>query len=350
MTSCAVRCAIRRWVLLLAFLPALEAHAQEAAARPRPLPEWEPGDWWIVAANVAVNRSWNPEIPRAERGLVTAGSYYGMGVFTIEWRFEVQEPEAVNAGGDICDVITVRPHRLPRGERDDTGGEPLWTLWIRRDDGSLARGAWKLRDSICGTGGAVRREGEGSRDFRERRPVVWKEQALVPLDVPLLPVSLADLHPLAEYRGRKMLKYIDDWLEMERYQTVEVLEETAFGQRRMLVLVTLWDENYGEQYQLWVPGYPWWVEWHYPPPRGRIDTTWLLRARLVEFGKRGEKGTRVPPLFVREPPPTGPRTPARRAVAPAPVRSSSWPILVAGLAGVLFGFAAAVLLFRRRRA
>ena len=249
----------------------------------RGLPAWQEGDWWVVSADILTDdRLVNPE----KKGkLVSASLPDDRGVFSVETRFQVEKPTIVKR--EVCDVISIRVHRLPSWLKDETEGEPLWKLFIRKSDGTLAKYEWKLRQwpFVAGEVQSV-----GSRELKEHMPVAHSMAGLVPLDVPLLSHPLGEIRPL--YDRQKVLTYDkDEWTAHPRKETIEVYEDRVLGKKQKVVVITIWGPDIGFRRQVWVPGYPWWVEWSQMDQDGLVRSG-ILRARMVAFGNRA-RGRKV---------------------------------------------------------
>jgi hypothetical protein len=78
-------------------------------------------------------------------------------------------------------------------------------------------------------------------------------------------------------------------------QSLYVCDDKVFGAVKNLIVVTLAGD--GEVRSMtWILGLPWWVEWRSIRSDGSFPLERFMRARLVAFGKKGEKGTIVPPI------------------------------------------------------
>lgn len=269
-------------LVILAALGAKGGAGQEGQPPRRGLPVWEQGDWWIVSADILVNDGKNPE--KKDVPLLPATMPSPRSTFTMEFKFQVDEQAKV--GDELCDLISIHPHKLPTGVVDETGGEPLWRLFIRTSDGTLAKFEWKLRQGICLVSGKV--EHEGSLGYEAHQPVVHYIDERVPRDVPFLLKPLAEMKALTD--NMKILKFTDEFTAEPRSQTTEVYEDNVLGKRQKVVVVTICGQGIGFRREVWVPGYPWWVEWTGMDADGLVRPG-ILRSRLVEFG--GKDGSRT---------------------------------------------------------
>lgn len=260
------------------------AHAAEERRSTGFIPKWGKGDWWDVASDFVVTRENNPELPPR---LGVAGAPSAFTVFRVLHRFTVRETAEI--GGVPCHVIDITAARVPNRVKDDTGGSPLWTLYIREDDGTLARYAWALRSPPCHVTGPV--EQEGSRNCKSRLPVVPVVDQQVPLDVPFF--GKVSSPPEFLFERDKKLDFVDEWNRQRQTQVIGVVDDLVFGKRQRVVVVTISGEGIGSRCQKWVAGYPWWLTWSRSGTGGRVEYG-LLRARLVKYGSVGEPGRPVP--------------------------------------------------------
>jgi len=258
--------------------------AAEEARGARFIPRWSKGDWWDVASDYVVSRENNPDLPPA---LVSASAPVQLTVLSVLHRFTARGTAEV--GGVRCHVIEITAARVPDRVKDDTGGSPLWTLYVREDDGTLARYAWALHSYPCYVTGPV--EQEGSRDCKSRLPVVPVVRQQVPLDVPLL--SKVSSPPEFLFERDKKLDFVDELNRHKQTQVIGVVDDIVFGKRQRVVVVTLSGEQFGVRCQKWVAGYPWWLTWSRSGTGGSVESG-LLRARLVKYGSAGEPGRPVP--------------------------------------------------------
>ncbi len=275
----------------------------EVARLQRGLPSWKQGDWWTVTSDILVD---DPNNPESAGRLAVPGKPAERSVFSITHRFVVEKNESVK--GEDCDRIGIYVEKLPKNVSDDTEGKPLWTLSIRRSDGSLARLEWCLRKYPCYTEGKI--DKKGSRDFPNHLPAVSRISQSVPLDVPLIPVPLGKLRALGEHENT--LRYKDQWAQppetpdssvpkavrdrwkrLEQTQTTSVHEEVVMGKRQKLAVVSIWGQAIGERTQVWVAGYPWWIEWMRSAVVDGKVIGGVFRAKLVSFGEADSEGKKV---------------------------------------------------------
>jgi len=183
-----------------------------------------------------------------------------------------------------CAVIEVRPAGLPKGVRDDTEGAPLWTLCLRKADGTVARYSWALRGGPCFTTGKLQQQ--GTCDCTKHQPKIIPLDQQCPLDVPLL--TAVGLPVRFLWEKDKKISYTDERTGQKQMQTIAVIDDVVFGKRQKVVYVTLQGKDWGLRTQRWVSGYPWWLTWSRTMLDGRLEYG-LLRSRLVQYGSEGGK-------------------------------------------------------------
>jgi len=231
---------------------------------------------------VVVTPANNPDLP--DRLELDSGPYQYT-TFRVHHRFEVVG--VVDVGEDSCWVINVSAIKLPENVKDDTEGSPLWRLYIRQKNGTLARHEWSLRGGPCLTTGPVSKK--GSRDYLNQQPVIPIVPHRCPLDVPLLSMMTSPPEFLLE-RDKK-LEYVDEQSGQARTQRIDILDDIVFGKRTRIVIVTMSGQNDSSFQQKWLTGYPWWVSWSRLNPGETFYG--IVRARLVKYGSKDEEGKTV---------------------------------------------------------
>jgi hypothetical protein len=247
-------------------------------------PEWQKGDWWEVESVVMVGREKNPELPPR---VVAGGVPRQLTVFRVVHRFTVRELAEV--AGDTCYVLDIRPAKLPPRVRDDSGGSPLRTLYIRKQDGSVARNAWTFRGGVCGVTGPI--DMQGQRDYVKEPRIPRSYPGPVRLDVPLLKMVTDPPVPLPE--RAKGMDYRTP-ANVTATQRVEVVEDMVFGKRQPVVVVTICLKELAERrVHKWVSGYPWCLTWESWGTEGQAHGG-AMRSRLIKYGSADEEGSQVP--------------------------------------------------------
>jgi hypothetical protein len=268
----------------------------------RGIPKWKMGDWWIVSSDILIDEISNPSKPPRIGGAISDPKKRG--IFSVSLIFRVCDTN--NVAGDLCDLIEIFPYELPPGVTDDSGGKPLWRLFIRQDDGTLARNEWNLRRSPCFVTGPV--DLQGSQLYKQRSPVVKYVPQLTPLVIPYLSPHSIHEHK-TEYTevktgkkstetfsvaSKKVFEFTSENSDIKKSQSVDIIEDVVFGKRQEILNVNfVCDDDRMERTvitQTWVSGYPWWVQCSSRLMNGDLEYG-TIRSRLVEFGNKGQKPT-----------------------------------------------------------
>jgi len=250
-----------------------------------PLPVWDEGDWWEIVSVLILERAMVEQ--SEQRG--AAGVSQPKVFCEVRSRFVVRAQQKTETG--FCDVIEIHPVGVPQCLRKDMPAGPLTKLWIRRATGTLAR-IEELQWSIFA--GEHRGKWDSS-EFPQDAPVGETCCFLCPADVPRLPASLNEL--IATSVNPLVQDYCSGMSSDRVKQIVHAHHDTVFGSLRGVVIVTLATKSLLHS-MTWIPGLPWWAEWRVVDPDGDLYPANLgfIHARLVAFGKKGEKGVIVPPI------------------------------------------------------
>ena len=245
--------------------------------------QWSTGCWWVVESDYILSPENNPALPTRT---ISPSAPNEHSILNLRHRFAVVRESDV--AGSKCWVVHVAICGYPEGVKNDTKGKPLWVLYVRKDDGSLARYSWCLRDGPCFITGKVKQE--GTRYLKKRLPVVPTVDQQTPLDIPLFNWNAKQLTFIR--KTTHQLSFEDEWHEGKQIQRTEILKEIIGAKEIPVAIITISGHEMGLRQQTWKTGYPWWLAWRQIGMNGRLHYG-LFRARLLEWGIAGGKKYKV---------------------------------------------------------
>ena len=251
----------------------------ESGKAQRNMPVWQVGDWWVISVD------WLYPAPFAEDGkpqLVTPDDLDTLILHPVSFdmRFEVREPRVV--GGDLCDVIAISVQKSPADIKNDSKGEALWQLYVRKSDGTCAGCSKRLREA-SGWRLAGEVTEESAVELERHQPVLIWQWSLVPKEMPLIVMPLDSMKPL--HKRDRILSYKDEWVRQAVNQTTEIYEDVVLGKKQRVMMITFWGDGVVQRSQMWISGYPWWVEWKAWPEKGTLPAG-PLRAKMIRYGSK----------------------------------------------------------------
>jgi hypothetical protein len=235
----------------------------------RAVPSWVIGDWWIIQTFIIEDIS---EIRHGPEKL---------GLISYSHLWEVVGREKIN--GKNTWVIDIKAINVPSEISNNHGTDYLWRLFLNSEDLTLVRIVMNIRSGRYLISG--KELTNQKYDFMDGNPIVIDNiPVLTPIDIPKLPIGE---FPRFLSEEEKELWFKDEESQQDIVQYIVDIEENINGKIMHVLYIKLYSLDIGIRIQKWVPGLPWWEEWHFETNERFTDG--MLRAKLIQWGSKNSK-------------------------------------------------------------